>query len=173
MSEFIKSARREKIENFLSKLSTEVDVAYHCDADEVQDYDDIYQAVDEAGGFDIDIIYYATAMEYLSYNDPSLSESMEIASECGYETSSINSELLASLHASQEVRGDFSELEDEIDEFFDELFDWQITIEEFVELVEDEYPDMYDELEDYLAQHYNEDVDSEDNFERFKELFIE
>lgn len=172
MSEFIKRTRRENIENFLSKLDTEVDVAYHCDADEVNDYDDIYQAVEEAGGFDIDIIYYATAMEYLSKNDPSLQESMALASDLGYEASNINSELLASLLASQQVREDFTDLESEIDDFFIELEEWQETIEEFVELVENEYPDMYDELEDYLDQHYNDGLDSEENFERFQDMFI-
>ena len=36
-------------------------------------------------------------MKYLSENDPSLSESIEIAQDMGYDLSNINSELLATI----------------------------------------------------------------------------
>ena len=55
-------------------------------------------------------------MEYLSDNDNSLYESVTIASEMGISTENINSELLASLHASQKAREDFHGITDEIDE---------------------------------------------------------
>ena len=44
-----------------------------------------------------EIIYYSNAMKYLSENDNSLRESMEIADELGYKPKNINSELLATL----------------------------------------------------------------------------
>ena len=55
-------------------------------------------------------------MTYLSENDFSLSESIEIAVDMGYSLENINSELLASLHASQKARDDFNGITDEIDE---------------------------------------------------------
>ena len=56
-------------------------------------------------------------MDYLREHDNSLSESMEIANDYGYEPKNINSELLASLLASQNAREEFYELENEIEEF--------------------------------------------------------
>ena len=49
-------------------------------------------------------------MEYLKEHDPSLSESIEIATEyCFYTLENINSELLASLHASRDRENKFWE----------------------------------------------------------------
>jgi hypothetical protein len=44
-----------------------------------------------------EVIYYHNAMKYLSENDPSLTESMEIAKEFGYTTDKLNSEFLATI----------------------------------------------------------------------------
>ena len=72
-------------------------------SDELGDYDS-HQICDELrdnGFFDVELIYYATAMDYLRENDTSLSESVEIAAEYGYQLDTITSEILASLHASR------------------------------------------------------------------------
>lgn len=61
------------------------------------------------GFFNEDIIYYSKAIEYLKENDPSFSESLEISFELGYETQHLNSELLASLHASRKKEDDFND----------------------------------------------------------------
>ena len=61
------------------------------------------------GFFNVEIIYYSNAIEYLKENDSSFSESLEIAFELGYETQHLNSELLASLHASRKKEDDFNE----------------------------------------------------------------
>tara|TARA_R100001230_G_C5639865_1_gene146180 strand:- start:543 stop:983 length:441 start_codon:yes stop_codon:yes gene_type:complete len=61
------------------------------------------------GFFNVEIIYYSNAIEYLKENDSSFSESLEIAYELGYETQHLNSELLASLHASRKKEDDFNE----------------------------------------------------------------
>ena len=115
---------KTKIENFLSELRTEIDVLNLIDIDNI-DYDDafysIYEMIDDNGGFDIEIIYYSNAIDYLSKNDPSLLESLELASEFGYTPDNLNSEILASLLASQNVREGFFELEDEINSFFEDL----------------------------------------------------
>lgn len=115
--------RSEKIEDFLSNLDTEIDILNCVDADNVNSYDDIYNQIEDNGGFDIDIIYYANAMDYLRENDCSLQESLEIASEMGFTPDNLNSETLASLLASQNSREDFYKLESEIDDFFNELED--------------------------------------------------
>jgi len=44
-----------------------------------------------------EIIYYSNAIEFLSENDDSLLNSIELAENMGYELKNINSELLASL----------------------------------------------------------------------------
>jgi len=86
------------------------------DIEDINDFDDLYNDLDNNEAFNIDIIYYSRAMTYLSENDFSLSESIEIAVDMGYSLENINSELLASLHASQKARDDFHGITDEIDE---------------------------------------------------------
>jgi intracellular sulfur oxidation DsrE/DsrF family protein len=129
---------KNKIEDFLKNLDTEVEVLYHVDVDNI-DLEDSFQSIcsmiEDNQGFDSEIIYYSRAIEYLQENDPSLRNSLEIASEYGYEVSNLNSEILASLLASQNIREDFYKLEDEITEFFDETRE---EIENLEELEEDE-----------------------------------
>jgi hypothetical protein len=127
----MKEEIKNKIEDFLNSLNTEIDVLYCVDVEEIEiesAYDSIYQMIEDSQGFDIDIIYYSNAIDYLSKNDPSLQESCDIASGLGYSTESLNSELLASLLASQNVREEFCELESEIESFFEDI---QEEIEEF------------------------------------------
>jgi hypothetical protein len=66
-----------------------------------KDSNEIFDDLNESGFFNVEIIYYHKAMEYLRENDISLNESIEIATEYGYTLENINSELLASLHASR------------------------------------------------------------------------
>jgi phosphoenolpyruvate carboxylase len=115
--------RSEKIEKFFSEeiKMNHIDIMYHVDADEVNSFDDVYEAIDNDRGFEVEVIYYTTAMEYLMERDPSLRESLEIAHEYGYTTDNLNSELLASLLASKECREEFMEYENMITEFFNSL----------------------------------------------------
>src|SRR6056300_1654828 len=118
----------KEIRAFLAELqeSNNLDLRYNlhlqnCFSDEeLEELDqdnptDCYQALsellDEGGFFDIEIIYYARAMEYLSENDPSLKDSLEIASEMGYTPDNLSSEVLASLLASRLERDRFYELQ--------------------------------------------------------------
>ena len=115
---------KTKIENFLKELKTEIDVLYLVYIDNIDHnnaFDSICQMIEDNNGFDTEIIYYSNAIDYLSKNDPSLHESLEIASEYGYEVKNLNSEILASLLASRNVRDEFYELENEINSFFEEL----------------------------------------------------
>ena len=115
---------RTKIENFLQNLETEIDVLNYVDIDNIDmsnPFDSICEMIEDNNGFSIDIIYYSNAMNYLSKNDPSLKESLNIAAELCYEVQNLNSEILASLLASKLVKEEFYELESEINDFFEEL----------------------------------------------------
>lgn len=112
-------------EEFFNKISEhlEFDIMDYICTDELEyinDYDKLEGKLSDEGAFDIEIIYYAKAMDYLRENDTSLQESMEIADEYGYEPKHLNSELLATLLASRNAREEFAELEVEIEEFFEE-----------------------------------------------------
>ena len=112
-------------EKFFNEISKELqfDIMDYFQTDELEDinaYDDLEIELNENGAYDIEIIYYHKAIEYLKEHDTSLSESMSIAEEFGYSPKDINSELLASLLASQNAREEFCELQDEIEEFFEE-----------------------------------------------------
>ena len=88
--------------------------------DSADAFSHISEVLSDNNAFDVEIIYYQNAIEYLAKNDPSLSESLDLAAEYGYETKNLNSEILASLLASQESREQFNALQSEIDAFFAE-----------------------------------------------------
>tara|TARA_R110002020_G_C15717604_1_gene722644 strand:+ start:123 stop:506 length:384 start_codon:yes stop_codon:yes gene_type:complete len=105
--------------------NTGIDLTDYLDALELDDFnlisvDDLWSELDDKGAFDVDIIYYNRAMNYLLENDFSLSESIELAVDMGYELKNINSETLASLHASQKIRNDFWNISTQIDEILSE-----------------------------------------------------
>ena len=115
---------KSKIENFLANLKTEIDLLSLVDIDNIDHanaFDSICDMIEANNGFDIDVIYYSNAIDYLSKNDPSLKKSLNIAVELCYEVQNLNSEILASLLASKLVREEFYELESEINDFFEEL----------------------------------------------------
>ena len=115
---------RTKIEDFLSELSTEVDVLNYVDIDNIDmsnPFDSICEMIEDNNGFDTDVIYFSNAIDYLSEYDPSLQESLAIAAELGYEVQNLNSEVLASLLKTENVKNDFYSLKDDINNFFEEL----------------------------------------------------
>ncbi len=114
------------IETFLRGLDTEIDIMNCIDIDRIDleadsAFDSIREQILDNNGFDIEIIYYSNAIQYLKENDPSLMTSLEIAEGLGYTPKNINSELLASLLASENAIEKFYDLQDEINEFFNEL----------------------------------------------------
>ena len=115
--------KSEKLRDFLNSLDCEIDLAYFADSSQIETFDDLEQAIEDGNGFDVEIIYYSNAMKYLSENDASLKESLEIANDLGYEPKNLNSEILASLLASQNAREQFYELQGEIEDFLQELND--------------------------------------------------
>lgn len=116
----------QKIVDFLTEIEndTKIEILNNIELQDIDlenPFDSIYEAINENNGFDIEIIYYGSAMEYLTRNDNSLRESIEIAIYYGYELKNINSELLASLLASQNSREQFYNYENEINNFFNTL----------------------------------------------------
>jgi len=120
-----KETMEAKVNDFLSGLNCEnIDIPYMVDINNIDiesAYSSIYDMIEESNGFDVEIIYHSVAMEYLQENDCSLQESLGIAAEMGFTCDNLNSETLASILASQESRNDFSNLESEIETFFEEL----------------------------------------------------
>ena len=85
------------------------------------DIDSLCDYINESNLLDVDIIYYHKAMKYLMENDTSLCESMELAQDLGYEPKDIDSELLASLHATKENKESFYGIQGELEKLFDKL----------------------------------------------------
>jgi uncharacterized protein YfkK (UPF0435 family) len=116
---------KNKIEEFLKSLQiVNLDVIDYVDIEDIDmnhPYESIYDMLDERSAFDIEIIYYGNAMEYLKEKDASLIESLTLAEELGYQISDCNSEFLASLLATENARIDFQEKETDITNFFNSL----------------------------------------------------
>lgn len=96
----------------------DIDISYFLknDLDDFNDFDDIQNYLNEQGVFNVEIIYYSTAIDFLKENDSSLCESLEIAYEYGFSLENLNSETLASLLASRILEQSFYGLEDDINE---------------------------------------------------------
>ena len=79
--------------------------------DDVTDSEDLIERIEEYYNdnnlLDVEIIYYSNAIEYLQENDPSLQYSLWIASDLWFETKHRNSELLASLLATENNKESF------------------------------------------------------------------
>ena len=121
----METTTKEKIKNFLRSIKIDNlyidDYVQYEEIDMDSPFDSIYDMIENNGGFNIEIIYYFNAMEYLSKNDPTLRVSIGIASEYMEDFRGLNSELLASLLASQIVREDFYNERDSIETFFNNL----------------------------------------------------
>jgi len=106
----------------ISKLLAEIDIDVSVEdlAENAGSYDELRDFLLDNDYFNVEIIYYSRAMEYLAENDPSLKESFRIVSEYGYQVENLSSEVLASILASETVQNDFEELEDEISEILGE-----------------------------------------------------
>ena len=106
----ISDTLNELSSQYLGHNATEfLNVTMQEDLNSFDDSSELFQDLQENGYFNEEIIYYYKAMDYLRENDCSLSESLEIATELGYTTENLNSELLASLHTSRKKEDDFFE----------------------------------------------------------------
>lgn len=104
----------EKIADVISHL--DIDFSYLQDEiNEINSFNKLYDLFNEANLLNVEIIYYSNAIDYLSKNDASLKESLDIALDYGYDLKNLNSEILASLHATECLNTKFSSLRNEID----------------------------------------------------------
>ena len=97
------------------KCGFDIDLAKYESSEEVREY------FEECNPNNSEVIYYSNAMKYLSENDQSLNESINIALELGYELDNVNSELLATLLNERNNQEAFSELTDIIETYFELL----------------------------------------------------
>lgn len=134
----MKTENIKKLESFFGEIYKNSEhhgnsVLDYLDLNEIEDleynYQNLVERLEENNFFQIDIIYYSNAIEYLKNNDPSLLDSINIALDYGFELKDINSELLASLLASENFKNEFFSYEDKIISLFvniefDELNDF-------------------------------------------------
>ena len=106
---------------FLNSLNLDIDFEEIVKINEISSFEELEEVLQENQMLDVEITYYFDAMQYLTENDQSLQESIEIAIEYGYELTNITSEVLASLLASNELREEFFKNQDAIEEHFNNL----------------------------------------------------
>jgi hypothetical protein len=99
---------------------------YYDDLEEPKDFESYFEELEESVQ-GIECIYYSRAMKYLSENDNSLTESLEIAHDMGYDAININSELLATLLMQR----------NEIEALYDAKDDLEYLYEDFLQYKQD------------------------------------
>lgn len=86
----------------------------------VESFDDICEILFNEGALDVEIIYYREAMDYLMKHDLTLTDSLELAEQMGYELGDLNCCTLATLLATRNNECNLYRLRDEIDEMIEE-----------------------------------------------------
>ena len=78
----------------------------------IRELDEEFNSYDDAVEFcyQEDIIYYDRAIKYLSENDASLRESLELAHDLGYSLENLSSETLATIHYQNYLIGEIEEI---------------------------------------------------------------
>lgn len=118
----MKTATKNALINFLTENGPElIDFKYHLEGNDFNTFEDVRDLIEEGAGFMIDIIYYSAALDYLRENDSSLRQSLELAQDMGYKPADLNSEILASILATEITRGEFNDLENEFTDLLEEL----------------------------------------------------
>ena len=107
----------ERLKELVKDNNLDIDIDYIYD--ENKDFDqlneDVIQYIHES-----EIIYYSKAMAYLSENDNSLYESLEIAKEYGYSIENLNSELLATLLYQQNFTNEWYNISEQVEEILND-----------------------------------------------------
>ena len=108
--------QKDQIKKLQDNSDLDMDLLYFIEDSDAEDIDELTDHLQDQQAFDVEIIYYANAMDYLRENDPSLQFSTEIAHNMGYEAKNTNSELLASLLASENEREAYEDIKNELEE---------------------------------------------------------
>ena len=116
----------EKEEGIIDKIQDLIDdtddlsqISFNMDESEIGSADDVFEYIEEKIN-EIEVIYYDNAMKILSKYDPSLQESLEYASDLGYDCKDLNSELLATIACQEWARQDLDDIKDDIEEVVEE-----------------------------------------------------
>jgi len=104
-----------------TKLMSDVDIEYFLTNEQIESAECVQNILEDQDCFTVEIMYYHNAMEFLMQHDNSLKESLNIASDLCFDASSLSSELLASLLASQMIREEFSEYYTELENLIEEF----------------------------------------------------
>lgn len=116
--------KNQNLIKFLDTLNLDIDFnAFILDDDDINDFDDLQAILDDNNALSVDIIYYSEAIKFLAENDNSLKDSINLASELGYDIKNVNSEMLASLLATELLRNELNSYEGEINDYINELND--------------------------------------------------
>lgn len=102
------TAQFETIIKETTFLCDYIDTPYITNSESFDNEDDLKEYLEDRIR-ECEVIYYHTAIDFLKDNDPSLGESLELASDMGYETKNLNSELLATLLLQQKLSNELSE----------------------------------------------------------------
>lgn len=126
----MKTENQQKVIDFLKKSTLDIDFQYFLKDQDFESADDIREILDDNNAFDREIIYYASAIQFLSKHDDSLRASLQIAADMGYTPENLNSEILASLLSSEIAREEWGELESELQTLIDEILEEEGNEEE-------------------------------------------
>jgi hypothetical protein len=118
----MKTENKTRVIDFLNSNTTMgVDFDYLLKNEDFSTVEEIRDIIQDNNGFNQEVIYYSTAIKFLAENDPSLRESLQIASDFGFEAKNINSEMLASLLMTQMCIDEFEELTSELEDLLNEI----------------------------------------------------
>jgi hypothetical protein len=110
--------KKQKFIELFNTFNLDIDLtSIDFDINEINNFNEFYELLVENNLLQVDIIYYSDAINYLQKYDNSLRQSLELAEELGYNLSSVNSELLASILASNNLQEELFNYSTEIDNF--------------------------------------------------------
>lgn len=105
---------QQQVINLLNDTIENVDFTGFLSGEDFTTFEEVRDLLEDNGAFNIEIIYYSKAMDYLMEHDTSLTDSLKLANDFNYPLNCLNSETLASLLASENARNEFYSYEVEI-----------------------------------------------------------
>jgi len=101
---------------------------YYDDLEDAKDFERYFEEL-EYSTHQTECIYYSNAMKYLTEHDNSLSESLEIACEMGYEVEDLNSELLATLLMQRKESEALYDAKDDLEDLYNEFIEYKKQVQ--------------------------------------------
>lgn len=119
----------EKKESVIDKIRDLIDdtddlsrISFNMDEDKIGSADDVFEYIENAIN-NIEIHVFDYAMNILSKYDPSLEESLEYASDLGYNYKNLNSAKLATIACQEWAEQDLDDIRDDIEEVVEEYLE--------------------------------------------------